>query len=710
MFAQTDSKTKSPAGRKTQRADVALEAKAAQKRNAVWESLALRAASGQPKLSVSQPGDPYEREADHIADRVMKMETSPSSDTRLSFSPPTSLKVQRKCDQCEEEEENKLQRKEAGGKPETPATAPPIVHVALNSPGQPLDPVTRSFMEARFGQDFEHVRVHTDVPAGKSAAAVDAKAYTVGQHVVFGANRYAPDSREGRRLLAHELAHVTQPDSAKPLLQRDVEEEKEPPKMSVSGDSVRKSPPGGVAIRNGALEWKLEFVGKDTEVTSASAKDMSLNISLGRDVFFSATYTPQAGASACPTITFSQTVQPTMGGAWDTGSLLYTRSPKSGASVDLSLENEPRQPETDPFYSAGPRASGPGLEAKKDSTGSGTPKPTMGDVPFQRHVPKGVTAVRKFESAVICVETAETFGSISWGYTKTGDGIVTLVGGTEKDARALGASADFETTRQAFYSGFFQLSLNDFDVGLDKLTSKHKTLLDNLDISDLTRVILVGANDNSGGPEAKADLSLKRAEEARNYLVKTRGVSGSLIQVEGHGVEARIANPSGQKVSENRRVDVHVQRGAETTKPPHATRGSAREAKRLGKQNPRLTVKQAVDKIIELDSTSGRIATADWGELNDLLSAIDGWRPIDPTVPDLRGTYAAILKRLESRAGFGALPSKEKFPPIGPISPDVDEGLRKYEESKRRLEGLKQERDQRLRELDQEYEELKEEK
>jgi outer membrane protein OmpA-like peptidoglycan-associated protein len=713
MFAtKTDTKRRAPGAGKKDRSDVETPAKQSAEVNPLWQSLALHPGGIQAKLAISKPNDPCEQEADRIADRVMRMTASPLTNSNPSVSLRGSLGPQRKCAPCEDEEAKNLQRKERGDSADSRTTAPPIVHEALNSSGQPLDPVTRSFMEARFGQDFEHVRVHADGPARKSAEAVDAKAYTVGHHVVFGANRYAPASVDGRRLLAHELAHVMQPDSAKPLLQRDAEEEKEPPKMSVSGDSIRKSPPGGVAIRNGALEWKLEFVGKDTEITMGSAKDLSLNVSLGRDVFFSATYTPQAGASACPTITFTQTVQPTIGGAWDTGSLLYTRSPASGASVDLNLENDPRQPETEPFYSAGPRASGPGLEAKKDSTsptGSATPKPTMGDIPFQRNVPKGVTAVRRFESAVICVESAATFGSISWGYTKTDAGVVTLLGGTEKDVRTASASADFEPTRKAFYSGFFQLSLNDFGVGLYDLTSKHKAMLDTLDTRDLTRVILVGANDNSGGPEAKADLSLKRAEAARDYLVKTRGVSGSLIQLEGHGVEARVPNPGGQKVSENRRVDVHMQRGAETAKPPNARPGSASEQNRLIKQNPRLTVKQAVDAIIRLDSTSGRIATADWSELNNMLNAVDGWRPIDPTVPDLRGTYAPILNRLKSRAGFGALPGREQFPPTGPISPEIDEALRKYEESKRRLEALKRERDQKLRELDQEYEELKEE-
>jgi hypothetical protein len=65
-------------------------------------------------------------------------------------------------------------------------------------------------MGERFGYDFGSVRIHTDTRAADSARAVDAEAYTVGPHVVFGAGRYQPDSPGGRRLLAHELAHVIQ--------------------------------------------------------------------------------------------------------------------------------------------------------------------------------------------------------------------------------------------------------------------------------------------------------------------------------------------------------------------------------------------------------------------------------------------------------------------------------------------------------------------
>jgi hypothetical protein len=90
------------------------------------------------------------------------------------------------------------------------AHAAPIVHDVVRSAGRPLEPPVRDEMEARFSHDFSRVRVHVDARAGESALAVGANAYTLGSHIVFGAGQYAPSSGEGRRLLAHELAHTVQ--------------------------------------------------------------------------------------------------------------------------------------------------------------------------------------------------------------------------------------------------------------------------------------------------------------------------------------------------------------------------------------------------------------------------------------------------------------------------------------------------------------------
>ena len=88
--------------------------------------------------------------------------------------------------------------------------ATPMVHSVLATSGQPLDAATREFFSSRFGHDFANVRVHADAAAAESARSLHALAYTVGGDVVFGAGQYAPGTRAGQQLLAHELAHVVQ--------------------------------------------------------------------------------------------------------------------------------------------------------------------------------------------------------------------------------------------------------------------------------------------------------------------------------------------------------------------------------------------------------------------------------------------------------------------------------------------------------------------
>ncbi len=78
--------------------------------------------------------------------------------------------------------------------------------------GEALPPEVRRYFEPRFGFDFSKVRIHADTDAAPGAQAIQARAYTLGRDIVFGAGEYAPATSEGRRLIAHELAHVVQQD------------------------------------------------------------------------------------------------------------------------------------------------------------------------------------------------------------------------------------------------------------------------------------------------------------------------------------------------------------------------------------------------------------------------------------------------------------------------------------------------------------------
>src|SRR5689334_5526200 len=156
----------------------------------------------QPQLTVGPTDDVYEREADAVADQVMRNDGHAAIQTKIS---PVIL--QPKCAACEEEE--RMQRKESE-KEGASSEAPALVSAALGGGGSRMAPDTRSFMENRFGYDFGQVKVHTNTTAAKSAQSIHALAYTSGSNIVFNAGQYAPHTSQGKRLLAHELTHVVQ--------------------------------------------------------------------------------------------------------------------------------------------------------------------------------------------------------------------------------------------------------------------------------------------------------------------------------------------------------------------------------------------------------------------------------------------------------------------------------------------------------------------
>ena len=169
----------------------------------------LAAGVVQPKLTVNQPGDPVEHEADLAAEAVMRM---PDPVTTRPTSKSQPALVRRMCSDCEEE----LHRK-AGPAAET--VAADFQHP--RSDGQPLPDSERRFFEPRFSRDFAQVRVHVGGEATAAARSVNALAYTMGTEIVFGERQYRPGTDSGRRLLAHEIAHVAQQGSGNtPSLQR----------------------------------------------------------------------------------------------------------------------------------------------------------------------------------------------------------------------------------------------------------------------------------------------------------------------------------------------------------------------------------------------------------------------------------------------------------------------------------------------------------
>jgi hypothetical protein len=154
---------------------------------------------GSNGVKLGPRNDPFEREADRVADAVM------SGDT-LQRKPMEEQQDMMQRQTEEEEEEETLQAKTAGAGPRTQSGVP-AAEAAVANGGRPLPLSERAFFEPRFGRDLSHVRIHTDAEAARSIAA---RAYTLRNHIAFAPGQFSPGSREGRRLMAHELTHTLQ--------------------------------------------------------------------------------------------------------------------------------------------------------------------------------------------------------------------------------------------------------------------------------------------------------------------------------------------------------------------------------------------------------------------------------------------------------------------------------------------------------------------
>jgi hypothetical protein len=231
-------------------------------------------------LTVNEPGDRYEQEADRVADQVMSMpephtiqracstcdeegalQTKPLAEqitpliqrqveedeeeepaqaklvgsTRvqrqeeeeepIQTKPADGTHIQRQEEPEEdEEEEEPIQAKRVSGQTQNGSGLTSRLGT-LRGSGHPLPPSARDFFEPRFGHDFGQVRIHTGGRAAEAASTVSARAFTLGRDIVFGAGQYAPGTNSGKKLLAHELTHVLQQGAGQKtdgIIQRDL--------------------------------------------------------------------------------------------------------------------------------------------------------------------------------------------------------------------------------------------------------------------------------------------------------------------------------------------------------------------------------------------------------------------------------------------------------------------------------------------------------
>ncbi|MBD2766359.1 DUF4157 domain-containing protein [Hymenobacter sp. BT664] len=154
----------------------------------------------QTKLTVNQPGDKFEQEADRMADKIMRMPAPAASNERLQRRPD---------DKLQKKEDDKLQREAGTGTPAVGAGTQAAIRQKTTG-GHPLSADVRRYMEPRFGADFSQVRIHHDAEAASLSNQLSARAFTYQNHVFFARNQYQPATNEGKQLLAHELTHTIQ--------------------------------------------------------------------------------------------------------------------------------------------------------------------------------------------------------------------------------------------------------------------------------------------------------------------------------------------------------------------------------------------------------------------------------------------------------------------------------------------------------------------
>jgi|CXWL01.1.fsa_nt_gi hypothetical protein len=186
----------------------------------------------QCKLAVGAADDPLETAADDMANRVLQIpeqnfiQRKGSSEDEDELSGQAILInntsfIQRKCTECEQEDEEALRRKPSSELVtpfiQTKSDTASSVSGSLNSQiqsskgrGSSLEPNTQTFMESRFGVDFGSVKIHTDSESTQMNTELNAQAFTVGSDVYFNNGKYQPNATEGKYLLAHELAHTIQ--------------------------------------------------------------------------------------------------------------------------------------------------------------------------------------------------------------------------------------------------------------------------------------------------------------------------------------------------------------------------------------------------------------------------------------------------------------------------------------------------------------------
>ncbi len=247
----------------------------------------------QAKVAVSEPGDSDEQEADRVADQVVARMSGASGLGPPAIAPLSAHVAQRKCAACEAEDRERQARE---GVPSGPAevvqrkcaaceaeerqrmqrkgdAGPVTAHRVNVSPGggEPIADSTRRPMEGAFGHSFEDVRVHTDAA---DTRALSARAYTVGNHIVFAPGEYQPGTPQGDLLLAHELTHVVQQRGGTTTAQ---------PKCSACAGGAGPQPDRGVRVQRDIWD-DLPSPPSLDDIVDAGSRAVEAGVGLASDI------------------------------------------------------------------------------------------------------------------------------------------------------------------------------------------------------------------------------------------------------------------------------------------------------------------------------------------------------------------------------------------------------------------------------------------
>lgn len=209
----------------------------------------------QPSLEIGEADDEYEKEANSVADKVMKMGDDEGGKVQKMESVPENIAM------MEEEEEMSIQKMQDSS---IEGIASPAIESQLKSnkgSGQSLSTDVQHEMGSKIGADFSDVKVHTDNNAVQMNKELGAKAFTHGNDIYFNSNQYSPSSDKGKHLLAHELTHTVQQGAAiKKKIQK------------LDDETFEKGSGVGEAIANKTLVEVPEIMGKTLSIKGVLGK------------------------------------------------------------------------------------------------------------------------------------------------------------------------------------------------------------------------------------------------------------------------------------------------------------------------------------------------------------------------------------------------------------------------------------------------------